>query len=622
MDESRRAVGLCRTSLSQGIDGESAVKIGFSVRAWVLSAAAGLVIAGTIYSGKAPLTGELAAQTQSSETKQRPQHSSLKSYLSRNRQTDSEIEAESLAEDSGIRQVSNEVVPADGSATGEPRKLIERPATRDAISKSRPARNTLFPSLFQRPAKNQPEQQQQIVTPRADDGRSAVQQRLEELYHENGQEMPPMDIGELPSAGLEQEIPPLPKAADKEPAPIQQVSNNPFKRFFSKISPFRKKNGENDERPEHVEKMPRSLRAEQERVQQQFNAQPLPAPAAAQPATEPQLLSEESQQEAIQAIEKPASELPAFNPAVELPEVSLPDVALPDESAVPQLKEELSDELIGKTPEPEIPTLDDIPDIDDVLGNPFPEVSEAEADGVKKAAPKAEPLPEAATPFSGLALESEPAPLKAPALTDAPALPETPAEIEATVPSLPELPALDLTETSAETLPSVPELPEVKLPAQNELPVVDDSSDKAAPPLELPEIAPAKKAPQPDAKTKLQKIAERQELKGLKGFCPVALRDSRDLIDAEPQFKAEFEGRTYNFSSAEALKKFESNPKMYAPANAGIDVVAALEEADIEGTLDHAVWYKNRLFLFSSQQTLDQFSIAPSVYVAEDSDEE
>jgi YHS domain-containing protein len=585
------------------------VKIGFSVRAWVLSAAAGLVIAGTMYSGKAPLTNELAAQTQSAEAKQRPQHSSLGAMFKSKPRTDSQIEAESIAEDSGIVLASNEVVAADGSATGEPRKLIERPATRDAINNSRPARNTLFPSLFQRPSKSQPEQQQ-VVTPRADDGRSAVQQRLEELYRENGQEMPPMDIGELPSAGLDQEIPPLPQAAANEPAPIQQVSNNPFRRFFTKISPFRKKKDENDERPEHVEKMPRSVRAEQERVQQQFNAQPLPAPAVALPAAEPQLLSEESQQEAIQAIEKPVSDLPAFNPAVELPDVALPDVSLPDAATVPQITEELSDELIGKTPQPEIPTLDDIPSIDDVLGNPFPEVSEAEADGVK-AAPKAEALPEEATPFSGLALENEPAPLEAPALS-------------ADVPSLPELPALDLTETkpAADPLPSVPELPELELPAPNELPLVDDSAKEAAPSLELPEIAPAKKDPQAEAKSKLQKIAERKELKGLKGFCPVALRDTRGLIDAEPQFKAEFEGRTYNFSSAKALEKFESNPELYAPANAGIDVVAAEQEADIEGTLDHAVWYKNRLFLFSSQQTLDQFSIAPSVYVAEDSDEE
>lgn len=582
------------------------MKIGFSVRACVLSAAAGLVIAGTMYSGKAPLTSELAAQTQSAETKQRPQHGSLRSYLSRHRRTNSQIEAESIAEDSGIRQVSNEVVPADGSATGEPRKLIERPATRDAINNSRPARNTLFPSLFQRPSKKQPQPEQQVVTPREDDGRSAVQRRLEELYRENGQEMPPMDIGELPSAGLDQEIPPLPKAADQEPAPIQQVSNNPFKRFFSKISPFRKKKDENDERPEHVEKMPRSIQAEQQRVQQQFNAQPLPTPDVAAPAGEPQLLSEESQREAIQAIEKPGSELPTFAPAVELPEVALPDVSLPDESAVPQIEEELSSDLVGKDAEPQIPTLDDIPSIDDVLGNPFPEVSEAEADGVKEEAPKAEALPEEKTPFSGLALEDEPAPLEAPALTD-------------DVPSLPELPALDLTdsEPAADSLPSVPELPELELTAPAELPLVDDGAKEAAPSLELPEIAPAEKDPQAEAKAKLQKIAERKELKGLKGFCPVALRDSRDLIDAEPQFKAEFEGRTYNFSSAEALEKFEADPGLYAPANAGIDVVAAQEEADIEGTLDHAVWYQNRLFLFSSQQTLDQFSIAPSVYTGE-----
>ncbi|MBI1310493.1 hypothetical protein GC176_04230 [bacterium] len=598
------------------------MKIGFSVRAWVLSAAAGLVIATTFHACKTPFTKTVAAGTQSATaestaTKRRPKHSSLQSLFSQAPRTDSQIEADSIAADSGIRQVSNEVVSADGSSTAEPRKLIERPAVRDAISKSRPARSTLFPSLFQRPVKEQPPQQ--IVTPRADDGRSAVQQRLEELYRENGQEMPPMDLGALPETSLQQEIPPLPKAAASDPDPIRQVSNNPFKRFFSKISPFNKGSKAGDERPDHVEKMPAAVRQEQSRIHQQFNAQP--TRGAQIPAAEPQLLSEESQREAIQAIEQAQDELPSFKPAVELPEISLPNDAV-----LPQISSDLSDEPIGKTPTPEIPTLDDIPSIDDVLANPFPEVSEAEADGQK-----AKPVAKEETPFSGLALESEPAPL------EAPSLPDTPAEKKAEAPSLPELPTLDLTETTAtqpvetkpaetkdaDSLPSVPALPEIGLlPEPAELPIVEEKPDEPAPSAELPEIKPAEKSPEVDAKSKLQKIAARQELKGLKGFCPVALRDKRDLIDSVPQFKAEFEGRTYNFSSAEALKKFQAAPELYAPAKAGIDVVAAQDEFEIEGTLDHAVWYRNRLFLFSSQQTLDQFSIAPSVYVTEESDAE
>ncbi len=300
LDPGWQTAGLSRTSLSQRIDRESAVKIGFSVRAWVLSAAAGLVIAGTMNSGKTPLAKPLSAQTktadaESAEQKLRPRHSSMTSMFSRSRRTDAQIEAESLAADSGIRQMSHEVVPADGSESGEPRKLIERPATRDAISNSRPARNQLFPSLFQRPTKAeaQPEQQQ-IVTPREDDGRSAVQRRLEELYKADGRQMPDMDWDYIPEGGVEQDAPLNPQAAAAEPETIQQVSNNPFKRFFSKISPFSRKKDGNDERPEHVQKMPESLRAEQERVQQQFNAQPLAAPPVALPAAEPQLLSEES----------------------------------------------------------------------------------------------------------------------------------------------------------------------------------------------------------------------------------------------------------------------------------------------------------------------------------------
>lgn len=576
------------------------MKIGFSVRAWVLSAAAGLVIAGTLTSTKAPMAKTAAAQTQAdneASSKPRPEHSSLKSYLSRHRRTNSQIEAESLGRDSGVRQVSGEVVSADGSASGEPRKLIERPAVRDAISKSRPARTSLFPSLFKRPGRHEP--QQQVVAPRSEDGRSAVQQRLEELYRQNGQEMPPMDLGALPESDIEQEIPPLPKVSSN-PEPIRQVSNNPFKRFFTKISPFRRK-AAGDERPEHVEKMPAAVRQEQQRVHQNFNS--LPAPVPDLPSSEPQRLSEESQREAIQAIDAPAADLPEFQPAVALPEVGTqPDAENLTADSRPD------NDLAGGAPNPEIPTLDDIPSIDDVLGNPFPEVSEAEADSVEAA-----PMPKEETPFSGLALEADPAPIDPPALPDS---------VTDEAPSLPELPSFGPAETDADAddAVAVPKLPEVSsLPEPDALPLPGEDTDAEQAP-ELPEIKPAKTDPRADTEAKLQKIAERQELKGLKGFCPVILRDKRDLVDAVPQFSFEFEGRTYNFSSAEALEKFQADPELYAPANAGFDVVAGQDNVEIEGTLDHAVWYKNRLFLFSSQQTLDQFSIAPSVYVPESND--
>jgi len=119
------------------------------------------------------------------------------------------------------------------------------------------------------------------------------------------------------------------------------------------------------------------------------------------------------------------------------------------------------------------------------------------------------------------------------------------------------------------------------------------------------------------ARNKLQLIAERSELTGLKGFCPVVLRDERDLKDARPQFQAEFEGQTYNFSSADAQARFEANPALYAPAAGGQDVVLGESQGErIEGSLDHAVWYKGRLFLFKSAESREAFEVSPADYAA------
>ena len=40
----------------------------------------------------------------------------------------------------------------------------------------------------------------------------------------------------------------------------------------------------------------------------------------------------------------------------------------------------------------------------------------------------------------------------------------------------------------------------------------------------------------------------------------------------------------------------------------------ATSDHGVEGTLDHAVWYKDRLFLFSSPESLEAFSANPLPY--------
>lgn len=514
-----------------------------------------------------------------------------------------EVRAESPASSSAI----------DGTS-GEPRMLIERPATREAIGSSKPARG-LFPKLFS----SQKEEPSVQLPPREPgDSRSEVQRHLDALYGREGREAPSLDIGQpqasaLSSSAVPQTSQPSPAASSS--SQIQQVSSNPFKRFFQKITPFRRAKDPNDERPDKVEPLSAAARREQLRLQQtpmtppvarpRPNQEPMPIPmstqgVAARPAlpaldllVPPAPAPAEAAEEATAALEEfkvPVAaaasgvEAKADEAARKLPEF-LPAVELPKGTAPQMLATELSDEPIGAKASETLELAND-----DLLGNPFPELSETEADGTgtdAKAAAVAKSAEEKVdNPFSGLKLDAEAA-------------------------------ATAVQQTAADSIP-LPKLPDLPAPAELAAP------DNAAPAGKLPEITPADKpvvkssAPSGEHNDKLKKIAERSELTGLKGFCPVALRDSRELKDARPSFQAEFNGDYYNFSSAEALAKFKADPENYAPAAAGQDVVlAANEGTNREGSLDRAVWYRNRLYLFSTEKSHEEFVASPAKFAVD-----
>jgi YHS domain-containing protein len=112
--------------------------------------------------------------------------------------------------------------------------------------------------------------------------------------------------------------------------------------------------------------------------------------------------------------------------------------------------------------------------------------------------------------------------------------------------------------------------------------------------------------------TQMQQIVSRDGT-GLKGFCPVTLRDERDLKDGRLAFAASYHGENYYLASAEAQAAFERNPAKYAPAAHGYDLALAAITGELrEGSLDHAVWYRDRLYLFTSSESLKTFAAAPS----------
>ena len=156
-------------------------------------------------------------------------------------------------------------------------------------------------------------------------------------------------------------------------------------------------------------------------------------------------------------------------------------------------------------------------------------------------------------------------------------------------------------------------------PRQLDPETVSDPDGFAEVRLEAPPAAESKQEIA-DRYTELQrKLAERVGLGGFQGFCPVALRDRRELIDSRPEFLSVYKGRTYELSSAESKARFEANPTKYAPMNGGNDVVLTDRgETEVEGNLAHAVWFKDRLYLFRSPETLKEFNAAPSRYAVDE----
>ena len=419
------------------------------------------------------------------------------------------------------------------------------------------------------------------------------------------------------------------EAEAKKDSSIRQVAG-PLSRFFSRLRGSRSRNP-NDERPKHVERMSPADRAAQQRLHQgqtpereylPQNPKPIapigiipPAPAAAVEPVAPIIKKP--------VIEEPAlliSETPETTPAKAVPELAPPKAApeLAESSAVPELA---PPKVAPELAPPKLPEFS--PDVE-LPKESAPELADAPAEtptALPADAPTAAPAPLDQDPFEDALNKAFPEVSEAEAEADADAPAPMPADVPFTELKPKEEPQAEASEAPAATV--TPEVAPDETPLLPEPKEFSGAADAKPASDQLPEIkADDKPAPKDEHEEKLNKIAERTELMGLKGFCPVVLRDERDLRDASPMFSSEFEGQNYNFSSDEARKKFEANPVAYAPAAGGKDVVLSSDDkTDAEGTLDYAVWFKDRLYLFSTKESLQTFVISPAKYSIQDSKE-
>ncbi|MBT5017480.1 hypothetical protein OAF42_03460 [Planctomicrobium sp.] len=268
--------------------------------------------------------------------------------------------------------------------------------------------------------------------------------------------------------------------------------------------------------------------------------------------------------------------------------------------------------------------------------NPFEDTPTEEASIAKAPAmPDTEEVEVSEVPYSGLSLEDDlflkgkvPAPAEpssiigsnssAPVLTD-----ENSGFATLDDNSMPELPPFPSIEEEQEVVIDEPtlrsqaltpskEFPQLQTP-QSEQRVAMSTPEQSAPELRIQvEVQPKQEV----KLSKMELIASRKGLTGLKGFCPVQLRDTRDLVDVNENYSAIFNNKKYSFSNAAALQKFIGDPEKYAPAIHGSDVIhLSLTGEELEGSLDYAVWFKGRLYLFSSAETMETFVAAPNSHV-------
>ena len=105
---------------------------------------------------------------------------------------------------------------------------------------------------------------------------------------------------------------------------------------------------------------------------------------------------------------------------------------------------------------------------------------------------------------------------------------------------------------------------------------------------------------------------------GLDGYCPVTLTEKVQWAPGDRRWGAIHRGRTYLFAGPEQQRRFFTDPDRYAPAVSGNDVVLATEQGQpVPGMREHGVFFGNRVFLFSSEATLERFARNPAQYATQ-----
>lgn len=101
----------------------------------------------------------------------------------------------------------------------------------------------------------------------------------------------------------------------------------------------------------------------------------------------------------------------------------------------------------------------------------------------------------------------------------------------------------------------------------------------------------------------------------LDSMCTVELVENERWVPGNRRWGAFHRGRLYLFAGENQQQRFMSNPDFYSPILSGNDPVLALEDYQtVPGKRQHGVYYNQRVYLFSSEETLARFYRNPNRY--------
>lgn len=126
---------------------------------------------------------------------------------------------------------------------------------------------------------------------------------------------------------------------------------------------------------------------------------------------------------------------------------------------------------------------------------------------------------------------------------------------------------------------------------------------------------PATRQSQPQVERQPQGPAAGGPPLALDGYCPVTLVNDNKWTQGDKRFGIIHRGQLYLFTSEAQKQQFWKDPDLYAPILSGSDPVAFAESGQsIAGSRRHGVFFRNQIYLFTSEQSLEKFWAAPQRY--------